>query len=136
MAKLGANQLSQVSIPEIRPVRWPTWKPISSSKKEPRSQLNCLVKLVALANKRKGRTMGSETSGSRLQLAWGTLSFAVCFAAWGLISAFAPRFRELFQLTATQTALLVAVPVVLGGLLRIVTGMLADRFGGRAVFAA
>src|SRR5215467_12465573 len=79
--------------------------------------------------------MGSETSGSRLQLVWGTLSFAVCFAAWGLISAFAPRFRELFQLTATQTALLVAVPVVLGGLLRIVTGMLADRFGGRAVFA-
>src|SRR5215467_8905838 len=79
--------------------------------------------------------MGSETSGSRLQLVWGTLSFAVCFAAWGLISAFAPRFRELFQLTATQTALLVAVPVVLGGLLRIVTGMLADRFGGRIVFA-
>jgi len=80
--------------------------------------------------------MGSETSGSRLQLVLGTLSFAVCFAAWGLISAFAPRFRELFHLTATQTALLVAVPVLLGGLLRIVTGMLADRFGGRAVFAA
>ena len=79
--------------------------------------------------------MGSGTSGSRLQLALGTLSFAVCFAAWGLISAFAPRFRELFHLTATQTALLVAVPVLLGGLLRIVTGMLADRLGGRAVFA-
>src|SRR5215475_14291723 len=79
--------------------------------------------------------MGSETPGSRLQLVLGTLSFAVCFAAWGLISAFAPRFRELFHLTATQTALLVAVPVLLGGLLRVVTGMLADRFGGRAVFA-
>jgi NNP family nitrate/nitrite transporter-like MFS transporter len=79
--------------------------------------------------------MGSETSSSRLQLIWGTLSFAICFAAWGLISAFAPRFRELFSLTATQTAFLVAVPVLLGSLLRIVTGMLADRFGGRAVFA-
>jgi NNP family nitrate/nitrite transporter-like MFS transporter len=61
---------------------------------------------------------------------------AICFAAWGLISAFARIFHETFQLTATQTALLVAVPVLLGSLLRIVTGMLADRFGGRAVFAS
>src|SRR5215468_10289431 len=80
--------------------------------------------------------MGSETPGSRLQLVLGTVSFAICFAAWGLISAFAPRFRELFHLNATQTALLVAVPVLLGAVLRIVTGMLADRFGGRVVFAA
>jgi len=75
------------------------------------------------------------TSRPNLQLALGTVSFAVCFAAWGLISAFAPRFRETFHLTATQTAFLVAVPVLLGAVLRIVTGMLADRFGGRTVFA-
>ena len=75
------------------------------------------------------------TSRPNLQLGLGTVSFAVCFAAWGLISAFAPRFRESFHLTATQTAFLVAVPVLLGALLRIVTGMLADRFGGRTVFA-
>lgn len=87
------------------------------------------------ADDRSERTIeaGRNSSGN-LQLALGTVSFAVCFAAWGLISAFAPRFRELFQLTATQTSLLIAVPVLLGGLLRIVTGMLADRFGGRAVF--
>jgi NNP family nitrate/nitrite transporter-like MFS transporter len=75
------------------------------------------------------------TDRPSLQLTLGTISFAVCFAAWGLISAFAPRFRELFHLTATQTAFLVAVPVLLGALLRIVTGMLADRFGGRIIFA-
>src|SRR5262245_27287011 len=80
--------------------------------------------------------MASAISSSRIQLVLGTVSFAICFAAWGLISAFAPRFRELFHLTGTQTALLVAVPVLLGALLRIVTGMLADRFGGRVVFAA
>ena len=81
--------------------------------------------------------MNSTPAASRpnLQLALGTVAFAVCFAAWGLISAFAPRFRETFHLTATQTAFLVAVPVLLGALLRIVTGMLADRFGGRTVFA-
>jgi NNP family nitrate/nitrite transporter-like MFS transporter len=67
-------------------------------------------------------------------LALGTVSFAVCFAAWGLISAFAPRFRELFHLSATETALLVAVPVLLGSLARLPMGMLADRFGGRLIF--
>ena len=79
--------------------------------------------------------MAKTTSRPNLQLGLGTFSFAVCFAAWGLISAFAPRFREAFHLTATQTAFLVAVPVLLGSLLRIVTGMLADRFGGRIIFA-
>lgn len=77
----------------------------------------------------------SATSRPNPQLALGTVSFAICFAAWGLISAFAPRFRETFHLTATQTAFLVAVPVLLGALLRIATGMLSDRFGGRAVFS-
>ncbi len=64
----------------------------------------------------------------------GTVSFTVCFAAWGLISAFAPHFRQQFHLSATQTAFLVAVPVLLGALARIPIGMLADRFGGRVVF--
>src|SRR5690242_4328512 len=59
----------------------------------------------------------------------------VCFAAWGLISAFAPVFRQGFHLSATQTALLVAVPVLLGALARLPIGMLADRFGGRIVFS-
>src|SRR6516165_4643638 len=74
-------------------------------------------------------------SSAHWQLTLATASFALCFAARGLISAFAPRFREAFHLSATQTAFLVAVPVLLGSLLRIVTGMLADRFGGRSVFA-
>jgi NNP family nitrate/nitrite transporter-like MFS transporter len=76
----------------------------------------------------------NKSSSARWQLALGTASFTICFAAWGLISAFAPRFREAFHLTATETAFLVAVPVLLGALMRIVTGMLADRFGGRLIF--
>ncbi len=70
------------------------------------------------------------------QLALGTISFTICFAAWELISAFAPRFRELLHLTASQTALLIAVPVVLGSLARIPMGLLTDRYKGRAVFTA
>jgi NNP family nitrate/nitrite transporter-like MFS transporter len=77
----------------------------------------------------------SAATGSNVPLALGTTSFAVCFAAWGLIAAFAPRFRETLHLSATQAALLVAVPVLLGSLARIPVGMLADRFGGRLVFS-
>src|SRR5262249_12508065 len=53
---------------------------------------------------------------------------------WGLISAFATTFRSIHHLTATQTALLVAVPVLLGSLARVPMGMLTDWLGGRAVF--
>src|SRR6185503_13055703 len=71
---------------------------------------------------------------ARRQLALSTISFACCFAAWGLIGAFAPHFRTELHLSATQSALLVAVPVLLGSLARIPMGMLTDRYGGRALF--
>jgi len=70
-----------------------------------------------------------------LPLALGTASFALCFASWGLIAAFAPLFRDAFHLSATQAALMVAVPVLLGSVARLPVGMLADRFGGRLVFS-
>ena len=56
------------------------------------------------------------------------LSFAICFAAWGVVSASAPYLRATFKLSGFQTALLVAVPVLLGALARLPIGMLADRF--------
>jgi NNP family nitrate/nitrite transporter-like MFS transporter len=64
--------------------------------------------------------MTSEKNAkASVQLSLGTLSFVVCFAAWGLISSFAPQFRQMFHLTATQTAFLVAVPIILGALARL-----------------
>ena len=71
----------------------------------------------------------------RRHLTLGTVSFGICFAAWGLISAFAVRFRERFELSSTETALLVAIPVLLGSIARLPMGILADRFGARKVFA-
>jgi MFS transporter, NNP family, nitrate/nitrite transporter len=53
---------------------------------------------------------------------------------WGLVGAFGPIFRQTFDLSNTQAALLVVVPVLLGSLARIPAGMLTDRFGGRVVF--
>jgi NNP family nitrate/nitrite transporter-like MFS transporter len=70
------------------------------------------------------------------QLLLATVSFGLCFAAWGLISAFAPSFREEFGLSGQTTSLLIAVPVLLGSLARLPMGMLTDRYGGRLVFTA
>jgi NNP family nitrate/nitrite transporter-like MFS transporter len=69
-----------------------------------------------------------------MPLALATVSFTLCFAAWGLISASIPLFRDRYGLSATGTALLVATPVLLGALARIPVGMLSDRIGGRRVF--
>jgi MFS transporter, NNP family, nitrate/nitrite transporter len=76
------------------------------------------------------------SSTSRQPLVLATLSFMVSFAAWGLIGGLAPIFTQLYSLSASQTALLVAIPVLLGSLARLPMGMLTDRFGGRAMFTA
>jgi hypothetical protein len=52
----------------------------------------------------------------------------------GLVGGLASVFSGLYHLTASQTALLVAVPVLLGSLARLPMGILTDRFGGRVVF--
>ena len=77
-------------------------------------------------------TVAAASSARALILA--TISFAISFAAWGLIGGLAPVFSVGYSLNASQTALLVAVPVLLGSLARLPMGMLTDRFGGRRVF--
>lgn len=80
----------------------------------------------------------SETfkPGAARALFLSTSAFAVSFAVWGLIAALAPKFTEIYQLSATEKSLMIAVPVLLGSIGRIFAGMAADRFGGRIVFAA
>ena len=74
--------------------------------------------------------------GASRALFLSTTSFAVSFAVWGLIAALVPRFTEIYNLSATQKSVLIAIPVLLGSIGRLFSGMLADRFGGRNVFAA
>jgi NNP family nitrate/nitrite transporter-like MFS transporter len=74
--------------------------------------------------------------GAARALFLSTSAFAVSFAIWGLISALAPTFAQIYGLSAKMKSLLIAIPVLLGSLGRIPAGMLADRFGGRRVFAA
>lgn len=72
-----------------------------------------------------------------LMLGVATLGFVVNFWAWALISPLGPLFRDtgtLGTLSESDVSLLVAVPVVVGSLGRIVVGALTDRFGGRVMF--
>jgi hypothetical protein len=63
----------------------------------------CEPKAATTSERKPLRGHSSEDAYQpNLQLALGTVSFTVCFAAWGLIKAFAPRFREAFHLSATQ----------------------------------
>ncbi len=70
------------------------------------------------------------------QLALATLAFAVCFYGWSLLGPLGPDLQEDLGLSDVQTSAMVAVPVLLGSLMRIPLGWLADRVGGRAVFSA
>ena len=72
-----------------------------------------------------------------LMLAMATFGFAVNFWAWALLSPLGPLFRErgtLGSLSESEVALLVAVPVIVGSLGRILVGALTDRYGGRVMF--
>ncbi|HEX7779039.1 MAG TPA: MFS transporter, partial [Vicinamibacterales bacterium] len=77
---------------------------------------------------------GAAPASARRPLILSTISFTLSFAAWGLIGGLASIFTGIYGLTASQTALLVAVPVLLGSLARLPMGMLTDRFGGRVIF--
>ena len=81
----------------------------------------------------------SGTRGARpgVMLAVATIGFAVNFWAWALISPLGPMFRDsdaLGALSEADVALLVAVPVLVGSLGRIVAGAMTDRYGGRVMF--
>ncbi|WP_084965989.1 MFS transporter [Thermoactinospora rubra] len=76
----------------------------------------------------------ATTAGRMTALALATLAFAVNFWAWALLSPLGPVYKELLGLSATAVSVLVAVPVIVGSLGRMVLGALTDRYGGRLVF--
>jgi MFS transporter, NNP family, nitrate/nitrite transporter len=78
-----------------------------------------------------------RTGSPGVMLALATLGFAVNFWAWALVSPLGPLFREqgtLGSLSESDVALMVAVPVLVGSLGRILVGALTDRYGGRVMF--
>ncbi len=78
----------------------------------------------------------TQRPGASRALFLSTTAFAVSFAVWGLLAALAPTFTQIYNLSATEKSLMIAVPVLLGSIGRLFSGILADKFGGRNVFAA
>jgi NNP family nitrate/nitrite transporter-like MFS transporter len=74
--------------------------------------------------------------GATAQLTLATLAFTICFYAWSLLGPLGPDLQEAIGLSDFETSAMVAVPVLLGSLMRIPLGWLTDRRGGRAVFTA
>ncbi len=77
---------------------------------------------------------GAPGAGRNLALA--TAAFALCFSAWGMLAPLAPKVQDKLDLSNTETAIMIAIPVVLGSLLRIPLGWVTDRRGGRIMFTA
>ncbi|RKL68439.1 MFS transporter [Salipaludibacillus neizhouensis] len=75
-----------------------------------------------------------DEKASRRILILSTFGMALAFTVWASLSPLANQFQTLYDLTATQKSVLVAVPVLLGSIMRVPIGILADRFGRRKVF--
>lgn len=77
-----------------------------------------------------------ERSGAPVQLALATAAFTACFFAWSLLGPLGPDLQDDLGLSEFELSAMVAVPVLLGSLMRIPLGALTDRYGGRRVFSA
>ncbi|AEI13512.1 MFS transporter [Cellulomonas gilvus] len=75
------------------------------------------------------------TTPRALNLALAAWVFAITFWAWNLIGPLAVRYAEDMGLSASQKALLIATPVLVGALGRIPVGALTDRLGGRRMLS-
>jgi NNP family nitrate/nitrite transporter-like MFS transporter len=69
-------------------------------------------------------------------LAMNTFGFTVMFAVWVVFAIIGIEIRRELHLGETEFAVLVALPVLTGSLLRLPVGMATDWFGGRPLFTA
>ncbi len=67
-------------------------------------------------------------------LAMNTFGFTVMFAVWVIFAIVGLEIRKEARLTETEFAVLVALPVLTGSVLRLPVGMATDWFGGRPIF--
>lgn len=75
-----------------------------------------------------------DKSAQARNLVLATWTSTVCFWAWNMIGPMSTTYAERLDLSSSQASMLVATPILVGSLGRIVTGPLTDRYGGRALF--
>ena len=69
-------------------------------------------------------------------LTMNTFGFTVMFAVWVIFAIVGIAIRKELSLGETEFALLVALPILTGSLLRLPIGMATDWYGGRPIFTA
>ncbi len=72
---------------------------------------------------------------ARRVLVLSTVGFTVAFAVWVMFAIVGVPLREEFGLSDGQFALLVAIPILIGSVLRVPFGIWTDRYGGRLMFS-
>ncbi|TFJ93482.1 NarK/NasA family nitrate transporter [Lentibacillus salicampi] len=82
----------------------------------------------------KGELPVTQTKGSTSALVFSTIAMIVSFTIWSMISPMAQDISALYNLSATQVSILVAVPTILGSIMRIPLGILSDKYSGRKVY--
>jgi MFS transporter, NNP family, nitrate/nitrite transporter len=75
-------------------------------------------------------------SGQLRALVLATLAFFTCFYVWALFGPLSPAVQADLRLSEVQVGWLVAVPVILGSVMRVPMGVLTDRYGARRTFPA
>ncbi|GAA1396627.1 nitrate/nitrite transporter [Luteococcus peritonei] len=78
----------------------------------------------------------SELRGQLGQVILATLASATGFWAWMSIAPMQKTYASSMGLSESQIAMMLATPVIVGSLGRILVGALTDRLGGRKMFAA
>jgi MFS transporter, NNP family, nitrate/nitrite transporter len=71
-----------------------------------------------------------------VNLALATWVSVINFWAWNMIGPLSTTYAEQMSLNSIEASLLVATPILVGSLGRIVAGPLTDRFGGRIMLVA
>ena len=75
-----------------------------------------------------------DTGARAVNLALATWVSAINFWAWNMIGPLSTTYAGDLSLSSTEASMLVATPILVGSLGRIVIGSLTDRFGGRTMF--
>jgi NNP family nitrate/nitrite transporter-like MFS transporter len=75
-------------------------------------------------------------SGGGRPLGLATAAFLISFFAWSMLGPLGPDLQDEIGLSELELAIVIAVPVLMGSLMRIPLGVLTDRLGGRLVFTA
>jgi len=78
----------------------------------------------------------TPATGNARELTLATVAFGICFYAWALLGPLGVKLQDSLGLSDTELAITVAIPVLLGSLMRIPMGVWTARYGGRVVFTS